>query len=405
MIKKWRLSRRYLNWGCFLLATLLLLPFPFWVDYSRIFVQASSFATICTLITGAAFGTGSILGLIFFVICILRKRWFCRNICPVGLLLDTVSGIGLRRTSWWLKCPSIGTYIAILSLAGAAAGYPLFLWMDPLALFNSAFSFYSAANILSLLLSLAGILFLLLIAMTSGNLWCARLCPLGATQDISADMKSFFKGRFELLISKTQEKTTTGYNFPATRRIFLAIAAGAGLSLYARKIAGAKSSNAPLRPPGAIEKDKFSGQCIRCGNCMRVCPPKIIHPDTGQAGITGLLAPLVRFENGYCTEECNLCTMVCPSGALQKLSLEEKHAYVIGEAVLNASLCYLVRGVNDCNICERSCPFDAIQLYWDDEQYVAFPFVNPHKCNGCGACELYCPTGKVKAIRVWRTSG
>ena len=94
--------------------------------------------------------------------------------------------------------------------------------------------------------------------------------------------------------------------------------------------------------------------------------------------------------------------MVCPSGALQELNLKQKHGYVIGEAILNASICYLVQGVNDCNICERSCPFDAIQIYWDDEAYVAFPVVDTLKCNGCGACEAYCPTGKTKAIRVWR---
>ncbi|MFC1495080.1 4Fe-4S dicluster domain-containing protein [Thermodesulfobacteriota bacterium] len=405
MIRPWRPPRQYVKWGCFLLAILLLLPFPFWIDHSRTLVQASPFAAICTVLTGAAFGIGSILGLIFAAIALVRNRWFCRNICPVGLLLDTVTGIGPGKYSWWKKSPYIGRYIALLTLTGAVTGYPLFLWMDPLAFFNSAFSVYTAANLLSAFLSLTGIIVLLLIALTSGNLWCARLCPLGATQDILAGIVSFLKRPLESINSKRREQSGIGYTFSATRRTFLTIVTGTGLSLYAKKVRGADSLNDPLHPPGAIEKDEFSGQCLRCGNCMRVCPSKIIHPDTGQAGLLGLLAPVVRFKKEYCVEKCNLCTMVCPSGALQKLSLKQKQEYVIGEAILDASLCYLVRGVNDCNICERSCPFDAIQFYWDDEAYVAFPVVDTLKCNGCGACEVYCPTGKIKAIRVWKAAG
>jgi ferredoxin len=117
-----------------------------------------------------------------------------------------------------------------------------------------------------------------------------------------------------------------------------------------------------------------------------------------------LLAPTVRFEKEYCVEECNACTKACPSGALQNLSLKQKHGYIIGEAMLDASLCFLVRGVNDCDICVRSCPFDAVHIYWDEDSYVAYPVVDPLKCNGCGACEVYCPTGDVKAIKVWKSA-
>jgi len=133
---------------------------------------------------------------------------------------------------------------------------------------------------------------------------------------------------------------------------------------------------------------------------MRACPSKIIDSDIGRAGILGFMAPVVSYKKGYCLENCSDCTTVCPSGALERLPLGEKNKYIIGEAVLNPSLCYMVQGVNDCDICVRSCPFDAVQAYWDEDAYVAYPVVDPLKCNGCGACELFCPTGEVKAIRV-----
>jgi MauM/NapG family ferredoxin protein len=275
--------------------------------------------------------------------------------------------------------------------------------MDPLAFFNSAFSVYTATNVLSGIFSLAGLTILLLIALTSGDLWCARICPLGGTQELLASIKSILGSYGKPKTLQTQETVKDGNAFSTTRRGFLAIAAGVGMGLWAERNGRARAENAPLRPPGAIEEDEFAGQCVRCGNCIRTCPLKIIHPDTGQAGFAGLLAPIVRYEKEYCVEECNACTKVCPSGALQNLNLKQKHRYVIGEALLDASLCFLVRGVNDCDICVRSCPFDAVQIYWDEDLYVAYPVVDPLKCNGCGACEVYCPTGDVKAIRVCKS--
>ena len=404
MTSQRRLPRLSLRLGCFVLAILLLWPSPFWPNQSRVLVQASPFVTICLILAGGTFQMGLILGLGFSVIALVRKRWFCSHICPVGFLLDGVTAIGLKNKSWWARCPSIGRFIALLTVAGSVAGYPLFLWMDPLAFFNNAFSVYTATNLLSCVFSMIGLTILLLIALTSGDLWCARICPLGGTQELLASIKSIFLrrlGKPETLPS--QETSKVGIAFSPTRRALLAIAAGLGLGFWAGRNGLARSENAPLRPPGAIEEGEFTGQCLRCGNCIRACPSRIIHPDTGQTGIAGLLAPVIRYDKEYCLEECNTCTQVCPSGTLRNLNLKEKHGYIIGEALLDASLCFLVRGVNDCDICVRSCPFDAVQIYWDEDLYVAYPVVDPLKCNGCGACEVYCPTGDVKAIRVWKS--
>ena len=391
-------GRLYVRLSCFLLATLLLLPFPFWINSSRIFVQASSFVTICTILAGGTIWVGSILGLVFAAISLSRKRWFCRYICPVGLLLDTVSGVKLPGRTWWKRFPPIGKYIVLATAAGAIFGYPLFLWMDPLAFLNNAFSAHKATDVQSAIVSLSGIVVLLLLTLTSGDFWCARICPLGATQDLLESIGTFCGNFRKKNRTESHAKAVPGNAIWATRRVFIAVAAGLGCSLLAQKIGQARSGNAPLRPPGAIREDKFTGLCLRCGNCIRACPSKIIHPDRGKSGVLGFLSPVVRYETDYCKKECNACTTVCPSGALQKLNLEQKNRYVIGKASVDTSLC--LWGVSECHACLQPCPYGAIKVQWNEEAYESFPGVDPAKCNGCGACEVCCPTGDLKAIKV-----
>jgi ferredoxin len=391
-------TRLHVRLGCLLMAILLLLPFPSWVDSSRIFVQASSFITLCAILAGGTIWVGSILGLVFAAISLARKRWFCRYICPVGLILDTVSGRKLSIKVWWKGCPPLGKYIVLITAAGAILGYPLFLWLDPLAFLNNAFSVYKATDVLSGILSLSGMVLLLLLAFTSGDFWCARICPLGATQDLLGRIGSYFKNFRKPGNVESKTETAPGNAVAATRRMFIAIAAGLGFSLVAQKIGRARSDDAPLRPPGAIKENEFTGLCLRCGNCIRACPSKIIRPDTGQSGILGFMSPVVRYEADYCNEECNACTTVCPSGALQSLNLEQKNRYVIGKASVDTSLC--LWGFTDCNTCIHACPYEAIEVQWYEEAYESFPGVDPIKCNGCGACEAVCPTGDLKAIIV-----
>ncbi|NLD38580.1 MAG: 4Fe-4S binding protein [Desulfatiglans sp.] len=395
--------RLYVRLGCFVITILLLLPFPFWVHSSRILVQASPFVTICTILAGGALWLGSILGLLFSFIALFRKRFFCRYVCPVGLLLDNVSRIRPIVKPWWKGSPPIGRYIVLLTIAGAIVGYPLFLWMDPLALLNSAFSVYKASALSAVIISISGMVILLLLSLTSGNLWCARICPLGATQDILDDAASFCRRFIKRPVKEPQ--VINGYKelLPSTRRVFIAIAAGLGLGLLAKKAGHAESMNSLLRPPGAIKEAEFTALCLRCGNCVRACPSRIIHPDTGGSGVLGFFTPVIRFNKEYCNENCNACTKACPSGSLQHLNLEQKNRYVIGIARVDMSLC--LWGISDCNTCIRACPFEAIKITWDEEAYESYPAVNPIKCNGCGACEAYCPTGDIKAIRVWKQTG
>jgi ferredoxin-type protein NapF len=154
----------------------------------------------------------------------------------------------------------------------------------------------------------------------------------------------------------------------------------------------------PIRPPGAIDERRFTGVCVRCGNCVRACPAGIIRPDLGRLGIGGFLSPVVSFENNYCLEDCRRCTEVCPSGAVRRLSLEEKRKTAMGVAWVNMSLCLLSEN-QECNVCASHCPYEAITIAFNEKHYTSTPQIAREKCPGCGACEVACPT-RPKAIRV-----
>ncbi len=383
-------------------AGLLLWPALPWESAPKLVAQASAFTTICSVVALKAFSAGMLIGFGFAILALWKRRLFCRYACPVGLLVELATRFGYQNGTWWRRCPPLGQYAALATAIGAVVGYPLFAWTDPLAIFSSAFSIPTAEGLKEGILAgfLLGILILLSLAF--GSLWCARLCPLGGTQDLLFSVRSLFSRR-ERAVGKLpapEHERRSPWLF--ARRTMILGATGIAMGIWAKKLGAARGENAPLRPPGASEEDKFAGLCIRCGNCARVCPSKIIHPDTHEAGLAGLLAPKIRYEKDYCLEECNACNQVCPSGALQELELKLKHRWVIGEALVDGSLCVLVRGERDCDACERSCSFEAVHIYWDEERYIAYPLVNPDKCNGCGACEVACPTNPIKAVRVWR---
>ncbi len=102
----------------------------------------------------------------------------------------------------------------------------------PPGFFNSAFSVFVSAGILSVILSISGFTLLLLMSITSGSLWCARICPLGATQDYLAYAVGPIK-KVKKTTGKadTREKAGAKDSYPVTRRTLFAIAAGMALGL------------------------------------------------------------------------------------------------------------------------------------------------------------------------------
>ncbi len=392
-----RVPRRVIQLTCFVGAIVLVWPVLPWAIAPRLLQQASPFVVLSSSVAARSVGVGAILALIVAVVSSFKKRWFCLYLCPTGFVLENTSHIGLRKSRWWSKCPPVGRYVAILTLVGSIAGYPVLLWMDPLCIFSSPFAVNRATNPVSVILVCLGLGVLVGATLIFGMLWCVRICPLSGLQDLLFATRKALWTKFAA--------TAPAQKFLVARRVFFAGAGGALLAVGARALGAARyrKSDTLLRPPGAVPEDRFAGLCIRCNNCVHACPSKIIRPDTGhEAGLAGFGAPIIRFESDYqyCLETCNACTQVCPTGALVPLSLQQKNKYVIGEALVDNNVCLTALGKKECNACEHACPYDAVHITWDEQQYNAYPVVND-KCTGCGACEVVCPTLPVRAIRVW----
>ncbi|MFA6545761.1 MAG: 4Fe-4S dicluster domain-containing protein [Limisphaerales bacterium] len=352
----------------------------------------SPFVALCSALVTWTTGFVVLLGVPVLVLAMLKPLWFCRFACPVGFLQELLRRLRPDSEVRWHHWPLLGRWFALLTLAGALVGYPLFLWLDPLAIFSGFFSawrqpFTTAAVCAGLALPAA-----LLFDFVMPKVWCMRICPLGAMQVLLA-MGRRWSRRPPRLETGGHAGAQPHFNTALARRSFFTACIGAIGGIAAQKAHGAP----PLRPPGALDEGRFTGACIRCGDCTRVCPTHILSSDLGGHGLTGLLAPVASFDSGYCREDCNRCGQVCPSGAIERLTLLEKRRRVIGPAKVDLETCLLANG-QDCTACIRACPYEALKVFSDG--FDTRPDLTLARCTGCGACETACPVRPLRAIRV-----
>ncbi len=186
-----------------------------------------------------------------------------------------------------------------------------------------------------------------------------------------------------------------------------------------------------LRPPGALEEGAFLGACIKCGQCVQVCPVEAIVLADATDGF-GIGVPYIDARQQACDFSCDAlsCILACPTGALAHAvhTKEEVHAGVArlvrpdaclarkGEGFLGLARGDRFRGrlryeeidrwnplpVRDhpydrevCDLCVIECPIgdEAIRLVPFDDgsgQHRMTPKVR-HGCVGCGVCEMICP--------------
>jgi ferredoxin len=395
-----------------------------WKRLAVILPSLSPFVAISSALAVRTLSVITLLALPLLIMALWRGRWFCRNLCPVGFLSENICRFRRPANPNFTKLPLIGQWVVLLTLGGAILGYPLFLLLDPLGIFNGFFQAlrgpFSAASLIYCL----PLLIVLAINFVWAGLWCSHLCPLGAIQVMLFRLRGVFwhKILYWRELSDNNKVLTT-------RRDILALGTGILTAVATRKLFRGRVLN-PIRPPGAIDESNFTAVCIRCGNCTRACPVGIIEPDPGRYGVASFdatvkspknaaktmstfqnrggkvlltlasfMTPTLRFENNYCQEDCNNCNEVCPSGAIAGLSLAEKRKTTVGLAKVDMSIC-LLSEERECTLCVRICPYDAIKLVFSEEDYISIPEIDPDKCTGCGACEWVCPVSPKKAITI-----
>ncbi len=187
------------------------------------------------------------------------------------------------------------------------------------------------------------------------------------------------------------------------RRLLQAGAAGiAGVTIVKTAGADPKNVGKAIRPPGAAEENDFLDKCIRCQKCVRICATTggCLQPAMLETGWEGIWTPISVPRVGYCEYNCNLCGQVCPTGAIENLALEEKKEVKMGQAYFDKSRCIPWYSKEDCLVCEEHCPtpdkaikFDIREARAPDgsTRVVKFPYVNEELCIGCGICENKCP--------------
>lgn len=163
-----------------------------------------------------------------------------------------------------------------------------------------------------------------------------------------------------------------------------------------------------LRPPGAVDEQRFMALCIRCNRCMEVCPYNSIR----RAGLGSTIGTPYVFAETKACYLCMACCRLCPTGALDK-DLKVPAKVSMGKARIEPSICYshlflehdvipdesLEKIGALCNTCYNVCPLQEKAITLRDNLYP----VILEGCVGCGICVERCPTRPRRAINVFPT--
>ena len=242
-------------------------------------------------------------------------RFFCRVLCPLGALLGLLS-----RFSWWrierdpAKCTDCN--LCLTNCEGACDPHTQLRKAECLVCFN-----------------------------------CLEDCPEGA---------------LSFALMPPIEHEVTGTDTSRRKAIFAGIT---GLLFFPFVRTSGRStrdfSAKVIRPPGAVEELEFLERCLKCDQCIRVCPTNVLQPAGLEAGLEGLWTPLLNFRMGHCQLNCTACGVVCPTGAIQRVSVEQKLGLgefaeqgpiKLGTAHFDTGRCLPYSKNIPCVVCEEVCP-------------------------------------------------
>ena len=319
----------------------------------------------------------SIIAFIIFVVVLglsaYGRRFWCRNVCPLGALLAVLGRYGLLKRIVTDDCTECMRCVAECKMAAVLE--------DPHGT----------------------------VLRECIQCWdCTCVCPEDANPIAWTACAKSEADQVELGLNR--------------RRLLQGIVGGGSYALLAQTAAArTHRSEKLIRPPGAMHimaaaglTDKpyteadFLATCIRCGECMKACITNCLQPAVGEGGWEAFWTPIVVPRIGYCEKVCNICGTVCPTGALRFFYIAEKEDLIIGTAVINKNTCMAWYDDRACAACDEACHYKAVEVLpiaqeRPDGRVVVQkrPVVYEDKCTGCGECEKACPVKPEAAIVVY----
>ncbi|MEN6577679.1 MAG: 4Fe-4S dicluster domain-containing protein [Phycisphaerales bacterium] len=308
-----------------------------------------------------------VLIVLMFCLGFLGRRFWCSYVCPTGAFFSLCSVLRLRERRVTSACVKCGRCVETCSLAAI----------------NDDFSTRSLN--------------------CASCRTCVGVCPAGAIE---------FIWRWN---PRTNPRDA-GKPDLSRRGILVGLGSaamvGAGVPLAVGR--GLTPGETPIRPPGSVPEDKFLQLCVRCGQCIKVCPNNVLQPAGLEHGFNGLWTPKVVADWSGCEPSCSNCGQVCPTGAVRALDLEEKRAARIGLAEVDRTTClpHACRGA--CQLCVDECRmagYNAIEFIRvggevdekgvpiEGSGYLA-PVVREDQCVGCGLCQMRCRGINVKSRKL-----
>jgi len=445
----------------------------------RLFLESDPLVAIANALATRALYHGLLWGLAILIPTFFLGRFFCGWICPLGTLHHAVSSAakpGRRRieSNRYKRWQSLKYYLLIGLLASAVFGGGLAGLVDPISLAVRSFavSILPAAGLakpfrqaVPMALVLLGIL---LLNLRITRFWCRALCPLGALLGAASRWSilglekragnckdcnrcllhcqggddpipgaPWRKPECHLCMNCVADCPDGGLGFrffphapaaidrPSLERRWMLTGAVAGVAalplLRADTGLEADAHERRIRPPAALGEEAFLARCIRCGECMRVCPGHALHPAFTEAGWEGIWTPVVVPRIGYCEPSCTLCGQACPTGAIREFTAGQKgwvggaggsdagETIRIGTAFFDRGRCLPWAMATECIVCEERCPTSPKAIYLrpaavtdaaGNGKQVRQPYLDPARCVGCGACEFACPLKDRPAVYV-----
>lgn len=250
---------------------------------------------------------------------------------------------------------------------------------------------------------------------------CSRSCVMGAIPDsdptrthfdecvVCLDCENTCPEKAISFQNNKEKSAAVKTSLPSRRRFLISGISGLGFGLVGltgltsplgSKTEGRVTSQTLIRPPAALPELEFLSRCLRCGECMVVCPTNTLQPIWFEAGMIGLFSPVIVPRRGFCSTGCHNCANACPTHAIRIVPRIEREWAKTGTAVINRHKCLAWEQDQKCMVCDEVCPFGAIEFSQEPYLNVTTPRVLEDRCTGCGYCEYHCPVQHQAAITV-----